>query len=52
MKDQLVGNVARASAFVSYCGPFNAEFRQMLSNEYFVNDLNQRGVPCSEDFDI
>lgn len=26
-KQRLVGNVAKACAFVCYCGPFNAEFR-------------------------
>ena len=31
LKNRLVGNVAKASAFVSYCGPFNAEFRTMLN---------------------
>jgi len=30
-KKELVGNVAKASAFVSYCGPFNAEYRTILN---------------------
>jgi dynein heavy chain len=51
-KRRLVGNVAKASAFISYCGPFNADFRQILSDQYFTNDLKDRGVPYSEEFDI
>ena len=51
-KQRLVGNVAKACAFVSYCGPFNAEFRNLLSESYFTNDLKDRSIPCSDDFSI
>ena len=51
-KMRLVGNVARACAFVSYCGPFNAEFRGILTDQYFMNDLSSRGIPASDDFNI
>ena len=49
---RLVGNVAKACAFVSYCGPFNSEFRTKLAEEYFTGDLVARGIPLSEDFSI
>lgn len=49
LKSRLVGDVAKACAFVSYCGPFNAEFRQILLDEYFHKDLTERAIPCSED---
>ena len=51
-KMRLVGNVAKACAFVSYCGPFNSEFRTKLAEEYFGGDLIARGIPLSEDFSI
>lgn len=35
LKQRLVGDVAKACAFVSYCGPFNSEFRSKLLDEYF-----------------
>ena len=34
---------------MSYCGLFNAEFRQILLEEYFHKDLIGRSIPCSED---
>jgi dynein heavy chain len=34
-KRRLIGNCSLATAFISYCGPFNAEFRDLLANEYF-----------------
>ena len=49
LKSRLVGDVAKACAFVSYCGPFNAEFRSILLEEYFHKDLSDRSIPCSED---
>ncbi len=32
-RKKLVGNVAMASAFVTYCGPFNSELRDRLVTE-------------------
>jgi len=48
LKKQLVGDVAKACAFVSYCGPFNADFRSLLLNEYFHNDLITKQIPVRE----
>ena len=49
LKSRLVGDVAKACAFVSYCGPFNAEFRQILLDDYFHKDLTDWSISCSED---
>lgn len=51
-KMRLVGNVAKACAFVCYCGPFNAEYRTLLTETYFQNDLVSRGIPALDDFKI
>jgi len=51
-KSRLVGNVAKASAFISYCGPFNADFRDILSDQYFTGDLRDKNIPFSDEFDI
>lgn len=47
-KTELVGNVAKACAFVSYCGPFNSEFRNKLTLEYFQMDLEKKGIPANQ----
>jgi len=41
-KRRLIGNCSLATAFISYCGPFNAEFRSLLSNEYFIGDMKKK----------
>lgn len=51
-KMQLVGDVAKACAFVSYCGPFNNNFRQKLINDYFGQDLQSRGIPLTEGLEM
>jgi dynein heavy chain len=48
----LVGDVAKACAFVSYCGPFNADFRSKLLDEYFHSDLITKAIPVSEDLQL
>jgi dynein heavy chain len=52
LKQRLAGDVAKACAFVSYCGPFNSEFRAKLLEEYFHNDLIQKEIPVSEDLQL
>jgi dynein heavy chain len=47
-KIRLAGDVAKASAFVSYVGPFNSEFRNLLENDYFQGDLEAKNIPFSE----
>jgi dynein heavy chain len=51
-KKELVGNVAKACAFVSYCGPFNAEFRNKIANVLFQNDLVSRNIPATEGLEL
>jgi dynein heavy chain, axonemal len=52
VKRRLVGDVAVACAFISYCGPFNARFREILIREKFTADLRRRSVPVSADLDV
>jgi dynein heavy chain len=52
LKLRLVGDVAKACAFVSYCGPFNSDFRAKLLDEYFHQDLVTKDIPVSEDLQL
>lgn len=45
-KRKLVGNCSLATAFISYCGPFNSDFRMHLASEKFTNDMKARNLPC------
>lgn len=47
LKEALVGNVAIATAFLSYCGPFNAEFRDLIANNLMIKDLTDLNIPFS-----
>ena len=44
----MVGNVLLASGFLSYCGPFNQEFRAILI-EAWKKELTTRNIPFSKD---
>jgi len=46
---KLVGDVSRTCAFVSYCGPFNSQFRDLLLEKYFKDDAADRGLPLTDD---
>jgi len=52
LKQKLAGDVAKACAFVSYCGPFNSEFRNKLLDEYFHQDLKDKEIPVSDDLQL
>jgi len=51
-KRRLVGNVSLATAFISYCGPFNSEFRDILSVDYFSYDMKKRNIPLTPDLNL
>ena len=51
-KHKLVGDCAVAAAFVSYCGPFNQEFRTLMVKDKFTKDCIDRNVPVSMDLDV
>merc|ERR1719262_966349 len=47
-RKRLIGDTALSCAFVTFCGPFNSEFRDKLNGEIFLQDCHTRGVPASE----
>jgi dynein heavy chain len=47
----LVGNVLLSSAFVSYIGAFNADFRNQLWKDTWCTDIVERGIPLIEGVD-
>ena len=52
LKRRLIGDVAVSTAFMSYCGPFNAEFRGKLMKENFIQDLTNNGIPVTLSLDL
>ena len=51
-KRRLVGDVALGCAFVSYCGPFNQDFRSYLINDKFTMDCISKAVPVTKGLDV
>lgn len=44
-KRRLVGNVGLTTSFISYCGPFNAEFREIIASDKLVSELRVMSIP-------
>lgn len=49
--NRLIGDVLIATGFLSYCGPFNQEFRNLISKNW-RNECNKRKIPLSEDLNV
>ncbi len=49
---RLTGDVALACAFISYCGPFNSEFRSLLLEKSFYADCVKRNIPVTKDLKV
>jgi len=49
---RLAGDCALASSFVSYCGPFNKEFREVLLTRDFYADCMKLGVPVTQNMPV
>lgn len=47
LEGKLVGDVLIASAFVSYAGPFNMQFRVSLVSEKWMPDMIERQIPMT-----
>jgi dynein heavy chain len=45
----VVGDVLMASSFVSYAGPFNKKFRNLMINEEFMKFIRDTQIPVSAD---
>lgn len=41
----LVGDVSLCAAFLSYCGPFNQQFRDLLIHQIWMRDIEEKKLP-------
>lgn len=48
---RLVGDAVLLAAFLSYSGPFNQEFRNLLFN-FWQKELNNRNIPHTESLNL
>jgi len=48
---RLVGDVVLATGFLSYCGPYNQEFRSGLIHSW-MNNLKSHAIPFTHDLNI
>lgn len=48
---RLTGDCAVASAFVSYLGPFNKEFRELLMSRDFYGDCIKLNIPVTQNIE-
>lgn len=51
-ENELIGNCLLSSAFLAYCGPFSYEFRQELLNNQWKNDLNEKNILLTKNFQL
>ena len=49
-KVKLVGDCLVGSAFLSYCGAFNQEFRTKMVYDHWTLDVKEREIPTTENF--
>ena len=49
--NRLIGDVLLATGFLSYCGPFNQEFRNIIMKNW-RNECNRRKIPLSDDLNV
>ncbi|KAH9599603.1 Dynein heavy chain [Trypanosoma melophagium] len=50
--ERLVGDVALSCAFISYCGPFNSEFRHQLLYKNFYPKCKELKIPVTSDINV
>ncbi|KAK0132520.1 Dynein heavy chain 8, axonemal [Merluccius polli] len=50
--DRLVGDVLQLAGFLSYCGPFNQSFRNMLLNDTWMAELHKHSIPYTENLNL
>jgi dynein heavy chain len=51
-RNRLVGDCALAASFLSFCGPFNAEFRQKLIQKKWTRALERECILFSDNFNF
>ncbi|CAJ0941089.1 unnamed protein product [Ranitomeya imitator] len=50
--DSLVGDVLIVATFLSYCGPFNQTFRDLLLKDTWEMEIRSRNIPFSANLNI
>ncbi|CAN8203477.1 unnamed protein product [Coccothraustes coccothraustes] len=49
---RLVGDILLCTGFLSYCGPFNQDFRNLLLKDLWETELRAHKIPFSDDLNL